>query len=412
MARIEFLPREADWWRSEEKDVTPSRWWKLMTAEQRLRAAAALWGDDEATNDQMQAALRIAQQMKLRPKTVSGLDGDRKARYLASVPDLPEDLAARLLVLYHLAAQRPMMGAFLDVLGIPHENGVIQDDTVTPDPAKTTAAVAAIAREYPGRTSRSISTRSCGRIRRRGGCCGECPRSARLLQADDAPLGRAETAHDERAPGRGGDAQITPADRARAAIFFARVRCGMSIIWPFQAKAPAPFRACSSKAAMRASASSASARDGVNSRLMTSIWFGWIEILPGEGHRDALPALAREALDVRDVGVDGVDGFHARGRRGHRAHHARVAGNVQVAALVVAHARQAHRGPEVLDAPRDRDDPRARRGDLADVEQALRRLGGDGDEPGGADGQPVAGLEPLEQRRPRDARPRRGAAWA
>ncbi len=129
--------------------MTPSRLWKLMTAEQRLRAAAALWGDDEATNDQMQAALRIAQQMKFRPKTVSGLDGDRKARYLASVPDLPEDLAARLLVLYHLAEQRPMMGAFLDVLGIPHENGVIQDDTVTPDPAKTTAAVAAIAREYP-----------------------------------------------------------------------------------------------------------------------------------------------------------------------------------------------------------------------------------------------------------------------
>ena len=130
--------------------MTPSRLWKQMTAEQRLRAASALWGDGEATGEQMQAALLIAKQMKFRPKTVSGLDVDRKARYLASVADLPDELAGRLLVLYHLAEQRPMMGAFLDALGIPHENGLIQDDAVTPDTAKITAAVAAIAREYPG----------------------------------------------------------------------------------------------------------------------------------------------------------------------------------------------------------------------------------------------------------------------
>ena len=85
---------------------TPSRLWKLMTPEQRHRAASALWGEDEATNDQMQAALLIAKKMKFRPKTVMGLDDERKARYLASVPDPPEDLAARLLVVYHLAVRR------------------------------------------------------------------------------------------------------------------------------------------------------------------------------------------------------------------------------------------------------------------------------------------------------------------
>ena len=120
-----------------------------MTAEQRRRAASALWGADEAASDQTQAALLIAKQMKFRPKTVNGLDDDRKARYLASVPDLPEEVAARLLVLYHLAEQRPMMGTFLDALGIAHENGMIQDDAVTPDPTKIAAAAAAIAREYP-----------------------------------------------------------------------------------------------------------------------------------------------------------------------------------------------------------------------------------------------------------------------
>ena len=120
-----------------------------MTPEQRHRAASALWGEDEATSDQMQAALLIAKKMKFRPKTVMGLDDQHKARYLASVPDPPEDLAARLLVVYHLAAQRPMMGAFLDALGIAHENGLIRGDAGTPDPAKMAAAAAAIAREYP-----------------------------------------------------------------------------------------------------------------------------------------------------------------------------------------------------------------------------------------------------------------------
>ena len=120
-----------------------------MTPEQRHRAASALWGTKEATSDQVQAALLIAKKMKFRPKTVMGLDDQHKARYLASVPDPPEDLAARLLVVYHLAEQRPMMGAFLDALGIAHENGLIRSDAGTPDPAKMVAAAAAIAREYP-----------------------------------------------------------------------------------------------------------------------------------------------------------------------------------------------------------------------------------------------------------------------
>jgi len=120
-----------------------------MTAEQRLRAAYALWRDAEATSDQLQAALLIAQQRKFRPKTVIGLDEERKARHLAGLSTLPEALAARMLVVYHLAEQRPMMSAFLDAIGIAHDNGVIRDDAVTPDPTKITAAAAAIATDYP-----------------------------------------------------------------------------------------------------------------------------------------------------------------------------------------------------------------------------------------------------------------------
>ena len=129
--------------------LTPSRLWKQMTLDQRTRVARAFWEDPEATDDQVQAALLIAQQKKFRPKTVIGLDVDRKARHLATLGGVPDAMAARALIVYHLAEQRPMMSAFLDALGIGHEHGLIREDAVTPDPAKVASAVATIAREYP-----------------------------------------------------------------------------------------------------------------------------------------------------------------------------------------------------------------------------------------------------------------------
>ena len=77
-----------------------------MTLEQRQRAARAFWADEEAVDDQVQAALLIAQQKKFRPKTVISLDIDRKARHLASLGSLPDQIAARALIVYHLAEQR------------------------------------------------------------------------------------------------------------------------------------------------------------------------------------------------------------------------------------------------------------------------------------------------------------------
>jgi hypothetical protein len=129
--------------------LTPSRLWKRMTLDQRQRIARAFWSDPDATDDQVQAALLIAQQKKFRPKTVIGLDLDRKARHLASVGSLPDSIAARALVVYHLAGQRPMMAAFLDALGIAHENGLISEDNVTPDAAKIPPAVEQLKAQFP-----------------------------------------------------------------------------------------------------------------------------------------------------------------------------------------------------------------------------------------------------------------------
>jgi hypothetical protein len=132
-----------------ETTLTPSRLWKRMTPDQRQRAARAFWEDPEATDDQIQAALLIAQQKKFRPKTVVGLDLDRKARHLASLAALPDAIAARALIVYHLAEHRAMMGAFLDALGVAHENGLIKEEEFKPDPAKIVPAVAAITERFP-----------------------------------------------------------------------------------------------------------------------------------------------------------------------------------------------------------------------------------------------------------------------
>ena len=129
--------------------LTPSRLWKRLTLDQRQRVARAFWADADAIDDQVQAALLVAQQKKFRPKTVIGLDVDRKARHLATLGSIPDSIVARALIVYHLAEQRPMMGVFLDALGIAHENGLIQEESVKPDAAKLGPAVSELARQFP-----------------------------------------------------------------------------------------------------------------------------------------------------------------------------------------------------------------------------------------------------------------------
>jgi hypothetical protein len=129
--------------------LTPSRLWKQMTSTQRLASARAFWADEDAVDDQIQAALLIAQQKKFRPKTVVGLDLDRKAKHLASLASLPDAIAGRALVLYHLADQRALMGSFLDKLGIEHDNGLIKEDSVKPETERLAPAAAALGAEFP-----------------------------------------------------------------------------------------------------------------------------------------------------------------------------------------------------------------------------------------------------------------------
>jgi hypothetical protein len=128
----------------------PSRLWKRMPPERRTAAAELFWADDQSTDQQVEAVTAIAGHMKFRTKSVLSLPLDKKARYLATLPSVSDSIAARALVNFHLERQRPMMGAFLDALGIAHENGLITEENVAaPDSETLRTAAAELATKFP-----------------------------------------------------------------------------------------------------------------------------------------------------------------------------------------------------------------------------------------------------------------------
>ena len=131
-------------------EFRPVRLWKRMSTEQRLAAAEPFWGDEQSTDQQIEAIGLIASHMKFRTKSVLNLAPEKRVKYLASLPTISDAIVARALVAYHLEHQRPMMSAFLDSLGITHEDGLIAEETVAkPDADKLSAAATELAEKFP-----------------------------------------------------------------------------------------------------------------------------------------------------------------------------------------------------------------------------------------------------------------------
>jgi hypothetical protein len=128
----------------------PSQLWKQLNAERKRQAADAFWLDEHAANEQAEAVNLIVQRIKFRLKSVIAMPVEKKTQYLLSMPAVSEMLAARMLVAYHLQHQRAMMGAFLDALGIRHEEGIIAEEEVAPPTADALKQAArTIASSYP-----------------------------------------------------------------------------------------------------------------------------------------------------------------------------------------------------------------------------------------------------------------------
>jgi hypothetical protein len=136
-----------------DRDLTnyrPSKLWRRLPLERRVDAADLFWNDEHSADQQMEAVASIATHMKFRARSVLTLAPEKRAKYLAQLPNISDAIAARALVNYHLERQRPMMGAFLDAVGIAHENGLITEENVPkPEADKVKAAAKELSSKYP-----------------------------------------------------------------------------------------------------------------------------------------------------------------------------------------------------------------------------------------------------------------------
>jgi hypothetical protein len=124
--------------------------WKSVSEERRLDAARSFYEDKSLKEFQGAADTYIARLKNFRPQFVKKLPMEKRASYLAHLP-LSGELASQLLVSYHFARQRPLMGAFLDALGIENDQGLIPEgvDPEKPSTEKLAEAVTAVRKSFP-----------------------------------------------------------------------------------------------------------------------------------------------------------------------------------------------------------------------------------------------------------------------
>ena len=121
-----------------------------MAVDRRQQAADAFWRSEHDAGEQAEVINLIAQRLKFRTKSVVALPVAKKTQYLLGLLSLPEMVAARLLVAYHITHQRKLMAAFLDALGIAHNDGMIAEETdISPGAERIGAAVKTIAASFP-----------------------------------------------------------------------------------------------------------------------------------------------------------------------------------------------------------------------------------------------------------------------
>ena len=139
---------------------TATRIWKTLPSQERAAAASAFFAEPPA--ELAGAALgAVVKARHLRPQAARSLAPDAQARILATVLDPGEPLAQGLLVALHLGHRRPLLGAFLDALGLPHVDGVLKEEADSAPPVtaeQARSAVAALASHPPGHVRTYLNT--------------------------------------------------------------------------------------------------------------------------------------------------------------------------------------------------------------------------------------------------------------
>ena len=108
--------------------TTVRRLWKALSPEERILGITASLADDE--NGWVRSTTRnsVAAALKFRPQTVAQFPRQKLISEAARLPIDDAQLLSAYIVDLHLGHRRPMMGAFLDSLGIKNDEGRIDSE--------------------------------------------------------------------------------------------------------------------------------------------------------------------------------------------------------------------------------------------------------------------------------------------
>jgi hypothetical protein len=122
------------------EDRGPLAVWDLMTDDEKKLAAAALWTDADRESRAV-IEMALAKEMKFRPYSVHKLSAERVVpRLLRLAEELPETALFQFLFHLHMAERRPLMVEYLDAVGLPHNDGVLDLPEDAEAPTAETAA--------------------------------------------------------------------------------------------------------------------------------------------------------------------------------------------------------------------------------------------------------------------------------
>jgi hypothetical protein len=132
--------------------TTVRRLWKALTAAEKTDAITACLTDDENGWVKNSTRTAVAAALKFRPQTVSTWPRAKLVGEAARLPLDDAQLLSAYIVDLHLGHRRPMMGAFLDALGIENDEGRIDSEKVEvpqQDPEALAAAADALVAKFP-----------------------------------------------------------------------------------------------------------------------------------------------------------------------------------------------------------------------------------------------------------------------
>ncbi len=126
---------------------------ELCDADLRKRILISFWKKADDTSRSL-AAMQLAKSLRFRDETIRKAPAEKKAEWLASRLHSPEfeDHFERGLMAYHTTEANELLSAFLDHCGVPHTNGVIENEEyAVPSQDQVKAAAAELAGKFPVR---------------------------------------------------------------------------------------------------------------------------------------------------------------------------------------------------------------------------------------------------------------------